>query len=72
MLKTNPSLFTWQQLGDLFVFCVSGNGECVGTKRGLHLRVVKVNDGAVVFDHVNLLDSGDRVHLSKRNFTSDD
>ena len=40
---------------------MAGDCECVGGERGLHLGVVEVDDGAVVLDHVHLLDSGDRV-----------
>ena len=54
-------------------------GDCEGVcgERGLHLGVVEVDDGAVVLDHVDLLDAGDRVdrkllerRLQTENITS--
>lgn len=46
----------------LFVFAVPGDGECVGRQRRLRLRIVEMDDGTVVTDHVHLLDARNRVH----------
>ena len=51
-----------QQFGDLLVLGVSRHRERVGGQRGLHLRVVEVDHGAVVLDHVDLFDARDGVH----------
>ena len=53
---------TGEQLRDLLVVGVAGDCEGVCGERGLHLGVVEVDDGAVVLDHVDLLDARDRVH----------
>merc|ERR1719427_2469152 len=52
----------WQHLCEDFVFCVSGDRERVGSERGLDTRVVEMQDGAVIADHVHFLDVRDRVH----------
>jgi len=49
-------------LGDRLVLAMTRDGERVRRKRGLGLRVVEVDDGAIVLDDVHLLDAGDRVH----------
>ena len=56
------SALTGEQLRDLLVVGVAGDCEGVCGERGLHLGVVEVDDGAVVLDHVDLLDARDRVH----------
>ena len=53
---------TGEQFGDLLVVGVAGDCEGVSGERGLYLGVVEVDDGAVVLDHVDLLDARDRVH----------
>ncbi len=54
---------TGQQLSDLLVLRLSSDCKRVGSERCLHLRIVEVDDGAVILDHVDLLDAGNRVHL---------
>jgi hypothetical protein len=44
-----------------FVLCVPGDGEGVGSQAGLHLRVVEVDHGTVVLDHVHFLNARDVV-----------
>ena len=56
---------SWKHFRDLFRLRLSGHGECVGGQRGLDLGVVEMNDRAVVFHHVDLLNAGDVIHLKK-------
>ena len=54
---------SWKHFRDLFRLGLTGHGECVGGQRGLDLGVIEVNDRAVVFHHVDLLNAGDVIHL---------
>lgn len=45
-----------------FVFSVTSNGKSIGGERCLDLRVVEVNDGTVVLEHVHLLNTRDVVN----------
>lgn len=40
---------------------MSGDGKSVGCKGCLDLRVVEVNDGAIIFKHVDFLNARDIV-----------
>lgn len=53
----------------LLVFAMTGDGECVGRQRGLRFRIVEMDDGAVLADHVHLLNARnivDRHFLQRR------
>ena len=44
---------------------MAGDGEGVGGEAGLHLGVVEVDHGAVVLDHVDLLNARDVVNWKR-------
>lgn len=41
---------------------MSGDGECVGAQRSLSARIVEMDDGAVVLDHVDFLNALNLIH----------
>ena len=44
-----------------FIFCVSGDSECVGGERSLYLGIVEMDHRTIIFDHVHFFNAGDVV-----------